>query len=355
MTLHSSRLTSTAIFVLLFGTVSVFALLWTVASPGLKPVIALGLVYLTATVAFYMFVGNSGVFSFGHVAFMMIGAYAGGLLAIEPADKLLNQPGMPAVLMSAHLPPYLAAVTGGLVAAVVAAALSIPLIRLSGLTASLVSFAILQIVYVIAANWKNVTGASSGLVDIPILGSATTLWVTASVAILAALVFQQSRWGRRLRASREDEIAAQAVGLAVHTDRRVAFILSAFFIGVAGALYGQLLGAIVPQSLYLTATTLILIMLVVGGMGSLSGAVFGSIFIATVTQLLVRVQNGFDVGDVSVKGPIGTLPVGLSLIMLLTLILLPKGITGSQEITILAKPLAAVARVTRLPSRLRAS
>jgi len=150
MTLHSSRLTSTAIFVLLFGTVSVFALLWTVASPGLKPVIALGLVYLTATVAFYMFVGNSGVFSFGHVAFMMIGAYAGGLLAIEPADKLLNQPGMPAVLMSAHLPPYLAAVTGGLVAAVVAAALSIPLIRLSGLTASLVSFAILQIVYVIA-------------------------------------------------------------------------------------------------------------------------------------------------------------------------------------------------------------
>jgi len=341
---RSPRLEATATFVALAGLVSLIALLWLWVATPVQPVIAQGLAMLVATIALYIFVGNSGIFSFGHIAFMAVGAYVGSILMISPANKKLNQPNLPHFLAVAHVDPLVASLIGGVAAALVALVVSIPLIKLSGLTASLTSLAVLQIVYVVAANWMNVTNGELGLTGIPLLGNVTELWMVAVVAIGAALFFQQSRWGRRLRASREDEVAARALGLSINTDRRIAFVLSALFMGIAGALYVQLLGALVPETLYIGATTMILIMLIVGGMTSLSGAVVGSIAISTISEVLVKVQDGFQLGGVNVKGPIGIQPVGLASIMLLTLIIFPKGLTRSRELTFLARPLSKVLR-----------
>ena len=224
---------------------------------------------------------------------------------------------------------------------------SIPLIKLSGLSASLTSLAVLQIVYVVAANWMNVTNGELGLTGIPLLPNVTEIWLVALAAIAVALFFQRSRWGRRLRASREDDVAARAVGLSFHTDRRIAFVLSAFFMGVSGALYVQLLGALVPETLYISVTTMILIMLIVGGMTSLSGAVVGSLAISAVSEILVKVQDGVQLAGVNIKGPVGIQPVGLAALMLLTLILFPKGLTRSKELTPFVRPLTALSERLR--------
>jgi branched-chain amino acid transport system permease protein len=333
------RFESIVTLVALSATVSLIALSWNWVGVTLQPVIAQGLAFLIATIALYLFVGNSGIFSFGHIAFMSIGAYVASILMISEANKKLNQPGLPHFLSVLHLNPTLATLIGGVVAGLVALIVSIPLIKLSGLTASLTSLAILEIVHVVASNWSNVTNGELGLTGIPLLPNVTELWVAAILSIVLALGFQQSRWGRRLRASREDEVAARSLGLTVNKDRRIAFVLSAFLMGIAGALYVQLLGALVPETLYISATTMILIMLIVGGMTSLSGAIIGSIAISTVSELLVKVQDGVQIAGVNIKGPIGIQPVGLAILMLITLIIFPRGLTRSREISFLASPL----------------
>lgn len=337
------RLNAIATFIALAGLVSIIALAWQWADAPVQVVIAQDFAYLIATVALYIFVGNSGIFSFGHVAFMAIGAYAASLLAIPRSFKQLNQPNLPHFLADAQWNPLVACVVGGVAAALVALVLSVPLMKLSGLTAALTSFAFLEIVYVVAANWSSVTNGEPGLTGIPPLSGVGELWLVSLVVIGVALVFQQSRWGRRLRASREDEVAARALGMPVTTDRRIAFVLSALFMGVAGGLYAQLLGALVPETLYISLTTLLLIMLIVGGMTSLSGAVIGCITISAVSEVLVKIQDGVTVGGLSIKGPVGIQPVGLALIMLIALLTFPKGLTRCRELTVLAGPLSDIA------------
>jgi len=139
----------------------------------------------------------------------------------------------------------------------------------------------------------------------------------------------------------------------VTTDRRIAFVLSALFMGLAGALYVQLLGALVPETLYISATTMILIMLIVGGMTSLSGAVVGSVVISTVSEVFIKIQDGIQVAGVNIKGPVGIQPVGLAVIMLLALITFPKGLTRSRELTFLAGPLTSLYRRVRRESPAR--
>jgi branched-chain amino acid transport system permease protein len=295
-------------------------------------------------VALYIVVGNSGVFSFGHVAFMSIGAYAGSLLAISPANKLSTQPAMAQLLVKLHLPPFPSCLVGGVVAAVVALLVSVPLIKLSGLTASLTSLAVLVIVYVVFANWTSVTNGEEGLQSIPTPAGVTDLWLVSVAVIGSALLFQHSRWGRRLRASREDEIAARSLGLSINRERRIAFVVSAFFMGVAGALYAELLGALVPETLYISTTTLILIMLIVGGTTSLSGAVTGCVVISTLSEVLVKIQDGVRVAGISVHGPIGIQQVGLAVVMLTVILLFPRGLTHSRELTWLSGPLSGTWR-----------
>lgn len=344
-----------SIFIFLSALVIAVSLIWSHVGTALQLVITLALIYVIATVGFYLFVGNSGVFPFGQVAFMMIGSYVGALFAMSPNAKRNSVTGIPHVLEVAHLSPYLACLAGGLAAALVAIVISIPLIRLSGTAASLTSFAILQVVYTVAANWQSVTDGESGLAGIPLLNNIDGVCIIAVAAIGVAILFQQSRWGRRLRASREDEVAARAVGIRVHRERRIAFVLSALIMGVAGGLYAEFLGSIVPETLYLTATTTILIMLVVGGLRSLSGAVIGSLGISALTEILVKVQGGVKVAGINVHGPLGTQEVGLGVLMLVTLLVFPRGLTGSREVTWLARPIEGVLHIPRSNGRPTAS
>jgi branched-subunit amino acid ABC-type transport system permease component len=287
---------------------------------------------LTVVVGLYTFVGVTGVFSFGHAAFMAIGAYTSAILVIPPATKKFVLPDLPGFLSSAHLDPLPATVVAGAVAAAFALVLSLPLARLSGLTAGLATFAVLSIVNIVARNWEQVTHGTAGVSGIP---TTTTIWGAlgwAMLAMAAAWAFQRSRIGLRLRASRENESAARSIGVAVARERTIAFVVSAFFVGVAGALFGMFIGSFNPDAFFLNITFLMIVMLVIGGTTSLAGAVVGTIAISGASEMLRRIEGGVDLGFVHLSAKPGLREVALALVMLVILIFRPGGLTGGREL-----------------------
>jgi branched-chain amino acid transport system permease protein len=288
------------------------------------------LINLMIVVGIYTFTGNSGVFSFGHLVFMMVGAYAGTLLIIPESTKNNAYPTLFAFIRHAHLPTLPATLIGGVTAMIVAAIVAVPLMRLTGIAAALGTFVLLIIANTIGNNWEAVTGGSPGLSGI----AGITLWavlVWALLAIAVSWLFQHTLVCGRLRASREDEIAARSVGISVWAERTLAFSVSAFIVGTAGVLFGRVAQGIYPNAFYLDLTFVTLAMLVVGGLQSLSGAVVGTIVLSVIAEILTRMSNGMNVGGLHIKVPVGTEQVGFALMMLLVLLLKPNGLTGGRE------------------------
>lgn len=287
---------------------------------------------LMIVIGVYVFVGNSGVFSFGSLFFVQVGAYVGAILIIPTEVKDAAYPELYETLRNMQSSTVAATTIAACAALIVALVLGLPLMRLSGITAALGTFVILVIGNVVFTNWEKGTGGSPGLSGIPQVDIWTIL-VLALVCLAIACAFQQTNWCRRLRASREDEIAAQAIGVRVARERLVAFMISAFIVAIAGVAFGQAQQGIFPNAFYLEATFVTLAMLVVGGMRSLSGAVVGAIALSALAELLSRLQNGINVGGVTVQLPNGSQQVGFALAMLAILLLRPNGLTGGRELS----------------------
>jgi branched-chain amino acid transport system permease protein len=325
--------------------VTCVALLGSLGPASVDRTVVSMLISVVLVVGLFTFIGNSGVFSFGHMAFMAIGAYASAILIVPPVRKEILFPAMFDVLRQAEVTPMAATFIGGLVAAAAAAIVAVPLMRLSGLTASLASFALLIMVNVVATNWKQVTNATSGISGLPgTVGVYAALLWTLGAVLLAALFVHTSSC-LRLNASREDEVAARAVGIHIGKERGFAFVLSAFITGVGGGLFAQSIGSLTADSVYLTITFLVIAMLVVGGMHSLSGAVGGAVVLSLVSEFLRQMEKGVDVGAYIIEAPAGLREVGFALAMLAILIMRPAGLVGRREV-----PLPNRLRATRVRS-----
>lgn len=292
-----------------------------------------GLINLTAVVGLYVFVGNSGVLSFGNVSFMAIGAYVSALLTMKSSAKLVFLPDLPPIIAHAEWPSLAGAIAGGGVAALVGLVVGWPLMRLSGVSASIATFAMLVVAYVVFGNWTVVTGGQNSLMGLPAYVDLWTALAWAIVAILIAFAYQETGSALLLRASREDEAAAQATGVNVLRQRLIAFVISAFLSGIAGVLLGHFLGIVRVENFYLDLTFLIVAMLIIGGRGSLTGAVAGATVIAVLTELLRQTEIGFQLGKATIATPPGLGDVILALIMLLIILFRPDGIAGGRELT----------------------
>lgn len=303
--------------------VTVVALIGYQGPPSLQQTVLLGLVNVVFVVGLYSFVGTTGVFSFGHMAFAAAGAYMGAILTFSPGIKELRLD-LPGLLESAQFAPVPATMVAGAVAAFIALLIALPLMRLSGLTAALATVALLIVVQAVTNNLEAITGGRSGLGGV----SRSTNLLTAlgwSLGFIGlAYMFQESRIGLRLRASREDEAAAVGVGIRVTRERIVAFAFSAFIVGVGGALYGGILGTVTPGQFFIGTTFMVVAMLVVGGVTSLGGAVVGALVISVVSELLDRVES-------SVEGTAGLTQVGIALLLIGVLALRPAGIMAGRE------------------------
>jgi branched-chain amino acid transport system permease protein len=283
------------------------------------------LVSLVVVIGLSMLVSNSGVLSFGHVSFVAIGAYVSALLTVPASQKSILLPDLPTWLGNVEIDTASSALIAGGVCAAIAVVVGVPMMRLSGIAASIATLALLVIVHDVSRNWDAVTGGNQTMVvSLDTTVDSALPWVVAFIVL--AWVFQESRWGVKLQAARDDEVAAVALGINPTRQRLIAFVLSAFAAGVGGALYAHLLGAFGPSTFYLSITFVTIAMLVIGGMYSLTGAVAGAVVVSVLTELLRRAELGVNVGPLDLPARPGLQEVGTALVMLLILLLRPEGL-----------------------------
>jgi branched-chain amino acid transport system permease protein len=227
----------------------------------------------------------------------------------------------------------LAAVVGGIAAFLV----GIPLMRLSGLAAGIATFAVLEITHNLLQYEERVGPGLNAFSSVPETTGLRQAAIGAVVCVVVAFAYARSRYGRLLRATREDDAAARAVGASVYRQRLVAVPLSGVLAGLAGGLYVHVLPVNVG-SVYLDLTFVTLAMLVVGGATSLFGAVVGALAVSALDSWLAVAENGTSLFGWHIDLPAGTREIVVGILMASVLILRPSGLTGGRELRLRARP-----------------
>jgi branched-chain amino acid transport system permease protein len=291
------------------------------------------LVNVSIVVALYVFIGSSGVLSFGHISFVALGVWTAGVLSVPAAEKPAIMPNLAGFLRHTtvgNVPSLvLAAVAGGVLAAVVGA----PLMRLSGLAAGIATFAVLEITHNVLRYYEKIGPGLNTFSSVP---ETTGVWqaaIGALLAITAAFFYARSRFGRMLRATSEDPAAATAAGISIYRQRLFAFALSGMIAGFAGGLYVHLL-PLNTESLYLDLTFITLAMLVVGGSTSLWGAVVGALAVSALDSFLAEAENGVRIFGGTLDLPAGTRVIVVGALMAVVLIRRPGGLTNGAEFSL---------------------
>jgi len=271
------------------------------------------LVKVAIVVALYVFIGNSGVVSFGHISFVALGAWTAGVLSVPTDQKRAIMPNLAHWLVHRH--------TGNLV----------PLMRLSGLAAGIATFGVLEITHNVIQYEESIGPGLNAFSSVPETTGLRQAAIGAVVCIVVAFAYTRTRFGRQLRATREDDAAARAVGTSVYRQRLLAFTVSGLLAGLAGGLYVHLL-PVNADSLYLDLTFLTLAMLVVGGANSLFGAVVGALAVSALSSWLSVAENGTSLFGWHIDLPSGAGDIVVGALMAAVLIFRPSGLTGGREV-----------------------
>jgi branched-chain amino acid transport system permease protein len=294
---------------------------------------------IMVVVGLYVFVGNSGLLSFGHISFMCLGAYMTAWLTIPPMMKSVTLKGLPAWLLHTQLPMWAATPISGVFAALFALIIGRVIMQLSGIAASIATFGLLGVVNNVYSNWDSVTGGQGSIVGIPPTMNVWLGWLGAAAAIAIAYLFSISRSGLALRATRDEAVAASASGIDIVRERLIAFVVSAFIIGLAGALYAHFLSIVNPGAFYLRTTFITLSMLVVGGMYSLTGAVAGVVVISALIEMFRDLERGVMLGGLTIAIPNGVQEIAIGIFTIIILMFLPSGLTRNRELSWSGRPL----------------
>jgi branched-chain amino acid transport system permease protein len=236
-------------------------------------------IYIILTSGLNITNGYTGLFQFGHAAFYGIGAYTAAILSTRYGFGFLIT-----------LP------LGGIIAALIGAAIAVPTLRLKGIFLALVTIGFQQIAYLVIMNWMTLTRGPMGIPGVPppnILGfepmSNTGYYYLVLILVLIVIFLISrivtSRVGRKFVAIREDELAAESVSIAIFPTKILSFVIATFFAGIAGAFFAHHAGFVSADSFRLEETFIILTMLIVGGMGSIIGPVIGAVFLVVLPEV----------------------------------------------------------------------
>ncbi|WP_299847583.1 branched-chain amino acid ABC transporter ATP-binding protein/permease [uncultured Roseovarius sp.] len=311
--------------------VVVAAVLATVLGTASERVLTVFFISLIAVVGMGVYSGNSGILTFGHLSFMAIGAYAASLLTLPAQLKIATLPKLPEWLATTEMGLLPATLIAVLLTCAVALLIGLAIGKLEGSAAVISTLGLLIIVHGIAIGWRDVTRGSQTFFGIP---REASLWVAAIgviIALIVARLYRDSISGLRLRAGRENAIAASAVGVRIRRERLISFVLSAALMALSGALIAHFLGAISPKKFYFTDTFLLLAMLIVGGMTTVTGAITGAVTITIVIEVLRRFEGGFTLAGWDMPAIFGTTQIGIGLIILFAMFRKPDGLAGLKE------------------------
>ena len=297
-------------------------------------VINLG-IFLILVLSLNLSNGFTGVFSLGHIGFMALGAYVSAILTLPLREKHEYLPNLPIGLAGLHFDFRLGAfplgfltatVLAGLLVALVALLVGLVLMRLSGHFVAVATLGFLVIVRVVLFNADNLTRGSRTFSNVTPYTNLWWVWAWALLTVYIVWRIKHSPYGRAMFAQREDPWAAQSIGIEIMAPRLLAFVVSAFFTAVAGSLYAHFITSFSPTVFYFDLTFKIITMLVVGGMGSVSGSIVGTVLVVGLTEVLRRIEDPSQLYGMS--------GIVLAVIFILIIIFRREGILGQREIAL---------------------
>jgi branched-chain amino acid transport system permease protein len=286
-------------------------------SPYVLQVLCLAGINVTLAVSLNLINGFTGQFSIGHAGFMAIGAYSSAWITVSFGDRIraavpfLPEFGRESVLL------LLALGVGALLAAVAGFFVGVPSLRLRGDYLAIVTLGFGEIIRVFILNIDAVGGAR-GYSGIPKIANFFWIWLFAVASIVVVSRIVRSSFGRTLIAIREDEIAAEAMGVDTTRSKVISFVVSSAMAGVAGGLFGHYLMYIHTNTFTFIKSFEIIIMIVIGGLGSITGSVLGAILYIFLTEGLREFAQ--------------YRMVTFSLLLIVIMIVRPQGILGHREL-----------------------
>ncbi|MDD2955450.1 MAG: branched-chain amino acid ABC transporter permease [Oscillospiraceae bacterium] len=258
---------------------------------------------MVLAVSLNLITGFTGQFSLGHAGFMSIGAYVCGIITVA-------NPTLPGFLLGT--------LAGAVTAAVVGFLVGLPTLRLRGDYLAIATLGMSEIIRIVFLNMQ-ITNGAAGLNGIPQFVNWTWMFLFTAGTILLIVNFLHSSHGRACISIREDEIAAEAMGINTTKYKVMSFTIGAFFAGVAGAMYASYFYFLKPDLFNFQKSVDILVIVVLGGMGSISGSIIAAVLLAVISTVLQSFPE--------------LRMVIYSLVLVIIMIFRPQGLMGSREIS----------------------
>lgn len=271
--------------------------------------------------------GYTGQFSIGHAGFMAVGAYASAYFTVNYGAAIENMLGGPGGTVSGSVVLLIAIAIGAVIAAIMGLIVGIPSLRLKGDYLAIVTLGFAEIIRIVILNIDAVGGATGYQVP----GYANFLWVGVFAVITIIVVHNivKSDMGRALISIREDELAAEAMGVNTTRYKVVSFVISSAFAGIAGVLFAHYNKFLSTNDFQFIKSFEVIIMIVIGGMGSMTGAIIGAVVVTLLPELLRQLPE-IEVAGTTLKFADLRLVI-FALILILTMIFRPQGIFGTRE------------------------
>ncbi|MCL1928943.1 MAG: branched-chain amino acid ABC transporter permease [Treponema sp.] len=290
-------------------------------------------IYVILALSLNLVNGFTGLFSLGHAGFMALGAYVSALLTMSPAQKEMNFFLAPIVpfLANVHLPFIPALLIAGLVAAFAGFLIGTPALRLRDDYLAIATLGFSEIIRVVLTNIQSVTNGALGLKGLPKYSTTPMIWFIAMLTALFMVALVNSSFGRSCKAIRDNEIAAQAMGIHVARIKIQSFVISSFIAGVGGALLGHLMNTIDPKMFTFSLTYNIMLIVVLGGNGSITGSWIAALVVTISMEILRFLDGPLNLIFFKTQGLPGLRMVVFSILLLLVVIFRQQGLFGKKE------------------------
>ena len=299
-------------------------------------IIERSLIYAVVAVSMNLLTGFTGLFSLGQAGFMAIGAYTVAILTIpvEVRPNVYYINGISDAIANLQLPFPAALILGGIFAAAVAALIGIPVLRLKSDYLAIATLGFSEIIRALISSpqMDRITNGSYGLKNIPKFGSIFTPTIIAAICIGIMVLLINSSYGRAFKAIRENDIAAEAMGINLFKHKEMSFVISSFFTGIAGGLLAVYMRSIDAKTFQVTLTYNILLMVVIGGIGSVTGGIIGAFLVNCGQEWLRFFDEPLAIAGVQI--PLfrtGFRMVIFSILLMLVVLFYRRGIMGNHE------------------------
>lgn len=290
-------------------------------------------VYAILALSMNLVNGFTGLFSLGQAGFMAIGAYTCSLLVMTSANKAMVFNLVPIVpwLANVQIPFVFAIIAGGLMSAAAAFLIGFPVLRLKGDYLAIATLGFSEIIRVIFTNIQTVTNGSTGLKNIPPTANIWWNYGVLAAVVLFMLRLMKTSYGRALKSVRDDEVAAENMGVSLFRHKMLSFVLSGFIAGLGGGLLASVVGSINPLMFRFVLAYDILLIVVLGGMGSISGSIVAAFIITIAKEWLRWLDDGFSLVFIKIPSIAGLRMVIFSLLLMFVILFYRKGLFGQNE------------------------